>query len=169
MDTSFIVALVSNPDPAVIRKVAELSIVAWGRPAADAEVTRRAQILSNEIAVPNPSHRAMFVAIAGDRIVGASRIMPDGDSAAAWVFYGLVVHPDHRRKGLGRALATAALNHARQHGARSIRADVHVWNEGSISFHHALGFESDGAMTDADGDKIVRFRWTAQTKVENTK
>jgi ribosomal protein S18 acetylase RimI-like enzyme len=50
------------------------------------------------------------------------------------------IHPDHRRRGVGKALYDAFTDRARSAGAVRLKAITNVGNEGSIEFHRALGF-----------------------------
>jgi ribosomal protein S18 acetylase RimI-like enzyme len=55
------------------------------------------------------------------------------------------IHPDHRRRGVGKELYEVFVERARAAGATRVKAITNVGNEGSIDFHRALGFsvESD--------------------------
>ena len=55
--------------------------------------------------------------------------------------------PNHRRRGIGRALYDRFFEDARQRGARRAIAPVPPGERGAIDFHRALGF----APTDGDG------------------
>lgn len=57
------------------------------------------------------------------------------------------IHPDHRRRGVGKRLYEVFLERAKQAGAERAKAITNVGNEGSIEFHRALGFE---VLEDAD-------------------
>lgn len=50
------------------------------------------------------------------------------------------IHPDHRRRGVGKQLYEEFTARAKEAGARSVLAITMVGNEGSIRFHEALGF-----------------------------
>ncbi len=52
----------------------------------------------------------------------------------------LTVHPDHRRRGHGRALVPAAIDIARAMGHRMLLLHVPTHLEASVSFARALGF-----------------------------
>jgi aminoglycoside 6'-N-acetyltransferase I len=54
---------------------------------------------------------------------------------------GWYVEPDHRRRGIGRALARAAEDWARSNGCTEIASDTWADNEPSQRAHDALGFE----------------------------
>lgn len=158
MSGTFTVSTVLQIGPSVARRIATLTILAWGREVTDAEVAERSQRVLEEVAATNPSQKAFLLAL--DRqedVVGVGRIMCSGDSPSTWVLYGLAVHPQHRRQGIARALTQAAVVYARQYGCRSIRSDAHASNVLSLAFHKGLGFQDQGTIVDADGDEIVRF------------
>ncbi|MBX7194560.1 MAG: GNAT family N-acetyltransferase [Sandaracinaceae bacterium] len=51
------------------------------------------------------------------------------------------IHPDHRRRGVGKELYEAFLEQARLRGATRAKAITNVGNEGSVAFHRAMGFD----------------------------
>jgi ribosomal protein S18 acetylase RimI-like enzyme len=51
------------------------------------------------------------------------------------------IHPDHRRRGVGKELYETFTARARAAGAVRLKAITNVGNEGSIDFHRALGFD----------------------------
>jgi GNAT superfamily N-acetyltransferase len=63
--------------------------------------------------------------------------------ALAWI--GMVlVHPDHRRRGIGRALLIRCLEHLRQRGVRCIKLDA---TPAGQPVYQSLGFESEWTLT----------------------
>jgi ribosomal protein S18 acetylase RimI-like enzyme len=83
----------------------------------------------------------MLVAAVPSRIVGAVSIRwSDGcDPPNPWL-YGLHVAADARRRGVGRALMTAAEELARRQGAAHLSLDVDVGEAGAMAFYTALGY-----------------------------
>lgn len=67
----------------------------------------------------------------------------------------LVVAPEARRRGLGKALFTAALDRARRLGLRRMVAIVDLGNQPALEFFAELGFVQDGLL--ADRLRLVRF------------
>ncbi len=50
------------------------------------------------------------------------------------------IHPDHRRRGVGKELYVAFEQRCRAAGAQRLKAITTVGNENSVAFHEALGF-----------------------------
>lgn len=50
------------------------------------------------------------------------------------------IHPDHRRRGVGKVLYEQFTHGAREAGAKRLKAITTVGNDGSVRFHEALGF-----------------------------
>ena len=74
-----------------------------------------------------------FVARDGDQTIGTARLLDDGGLHAS--LWDLIVRPDHQRRGIGTALARAALDRA---GDR--RIVVLVSTPSAIPFFRSLGF-----------------------------
>jgi GNAT superfamily N-acetyltransferase len=51
------------------------------------------------------------------------------------------IHPDHRRRGVGRLLYQSFERDCRQAGARKLKAITTLGNEGSQRFHQAVGWD----------------------------
>ena len=108
---------------------------------------QRHEFWARELA--DPAARATtLVAVGPDRtILGFATVGPcrDGDRARAdqWELHGIYLHPKAWRHGVGRRLATAALDLVAQ-----TAADVSLWvlggNTGAMAFYDALGFAADG-------------------------
>jgi ribosomal protein S18 acetylase RimI-like enzyme len=86
---------------------------------------------------------AVLVTREGDALTGS--VMTGFDGHRGWVYY-LAVSPDHRRKGLGRALMAAAEAWLKARGAPKIQLMVREENE-AIGFYEALGLERQKVMT----------------------
>ncbi|MFK7991802.1 MAG: N-acetyltransferase family protein [Sandaracinaceae bacterium] len=53
------------------------------------------------------------------------------------------IHPDHRRRGVGKQLYETFMERSRAAGADRLKAITTVGNEGSVRFHEALGFQTN--------------------------
>lgn len=66
----------------------------------------------------------------------------------------IAVHPDYRRRGVGRALLRRALEEAQQAGARTAVLEVRVGNQSAQSLYRQFGFRivGDRPRFYADGE-----------------
>jgi RimJ/RimL family protein N-acetyltransferase len=97
-------------------------------------------------AVRRYPHAAVFVAEAEDGcVVGRLSIARDQHPASGHVAdVGLMVDSAHRRRGIGRALLTAAVDWARGVGIRKLELHVFPWNEAAIALYEDFGFVREG-------------------------
>jgi ribosomal protein S18 acetylase RimI-like enzyme len=70
----------------------------------------------------------------------------------------LVVHPEHRRAGLGRALARHALVQAVDGGLRKLVVELVADQEHAIAMFTALGFTGEALLRDHIRDRDGRLR-----------
>ena len=56
----------------------------------------------------------------------------------------VAVHPDHRRRGLGRSLMTALIGEAKARGVTLLHLEVREGNAAARSLYESLGFVVDG-------------------------
>ena len=140
------------------RDIAELGIVAWGGNPTEDAVAERARRLHAEMEHADPDTLGMFVARIRRTIVGFAKVQQDAHNPAEWLWVALVVHPDHRRKGIARALFDASVAYARKRGTTMLRSETHAENAASIAVHENLGFHNDGPFKcPYDGDEKVAF------------
>ena len=151
------ITAVTSAEGLDLRAVATLGIVSWGGEAGEVEVKKRAAALAAEVAGLDPATKGIFIARKSAAPVGFCRVARDGNDASHWWLWGIVVHPAHRRRGIGRALALEGIAYARARGAALIRSETHAHNDVSICFHAGLGFSNEGAFTAADGDEQIAF------------
>ncbi len=57
-----------------------------------------------------------------------------------FIIANVAVQPEYRKKGIGRALTLAAMQHAKQHRADETWLHVREDNPGAIGLYHSLGF-----------------------------
>ncbi len=68
----------------------------------------------------------------------------------AWKIYdevhilNLAVHPEHRRKGIGRGLLSDCLRHFSNKGIKSAILEVRIRNKNAINLYETAGFRSIG-------------------------
>jgi ribosomal protein S18 acetylase RimI-like enzyme len=87
---------------------------------------------------------AVLVIRAEDGLAGSAMVGFDGHRG--WVYY-LAVSPGHRRRGIGRALMTAAERWLQVRGARKIQLMVRGDNAEALGFYEALGLERQQVVT----------------------
>lgn len=73
-------------------------------------------------------------------------VMVGFDGHRGWVYY-LAVHPDHRRRGLGKQMMEAAETWLRDLAAPKIQLMVRSDNDEAIAFYEALGLERQDVAT----------------------
>ena len=144
-------------DSSDLREVALLNVLAWGGQADEHDLKHKAATLREHLATLDFNAAAMLGARKVGTLVGFCQMQQDSSNAAHWWIMGLVVHPAHRRCGIGGALTRAGIRYAREHGAAVIRSETHDDNPVSIRFHEAFGFANDGRFTASDGDRKVAF------------
>jgi mycothiol synthase len=81
---------------------------------------------------------AALLAYDGGRLAGYAHTLAFADGARTRVSAELVVHPEHRRRGIGRALLDAGMAHALGEGAH--RIDVWAYNDSQTTARIAEGF-----------------------------
>lgn len=69
------------------------------------------------------------------------------------------IHPQYRRRGVGKALYEEFARRAEAQGASAIKAITSPGNEGSVEFHRALGFQIE-EVSDYAGPGRARFVFT---------
>ena len=88
---------------------------------------------------------AVFVAEAGERIVGRLSVGRDPHPASSHVAdLGLMVAKSHRRRGIGRALLEQAVEWARGAGVSKLELHVFPHNEPAIQLYERFGFRREG-------------------------
>ncbi len=70
----------------------------------------------------------------------------------------LVVHPQHRRSGLGRELTQQALLDAVDLGLRKVVVEVIAAQEGTIEMFRRLGWEGEALLVDHIRDRSGEYR-----------
>ena len=93
-------------------------------------------------------HARRLVAVDDGAVVGYGAVLP----GIAWSSHvgeiRLVVSPDHRRRGLGRRLADAAVGEATGLGLTKLVVEVVAEQEATVAMFSAMGFEGEGLLRD---------------------
>lgn len=97
-----------------------------------------------------------LVAIAGDKIVATAAVIRDAQSWSAHVAdLRLLVLPEWRGRGVGRALLEASMEHAIDQGANKLTARMTPDQVGAITLFEESGFRGEALLRDhvldADG------------------
>ncbi len=91
----------------------------------------------------------VFVADVAGRVVGFQVIEPFVTYTSTMdhvAHFGTYVHPDYRRRGIGRRLAEITLEFARNHGYEKAVIYVLADNVGGLAYYRNLGFEAKGVL-----------------------
>src|SRR3972149_4090322 len=79
-----------------------------------------------------------LIAEEGGIILGV--VMGAWDGRRGWINH-LAVRPEHQRKGIGTALIHELEKRLTGKGAKKVNAQIYQWNQKSIEFFKALGYE----------------------------
>ena len=91
---------------------------------------------------------AFWVAEDRGRVAGFATYGPfrAGPGYAATAEHTVILAPDARGRGLGRALLQKAMDHAADHGIHVMVAGISSANPEAVAFHAAMGFARTGLM-----------------------
>jgi len=104
----------------------------WNDPGADLDLA---------LATPTSD---VLLARDGGEVIGS--VMVGFDGHRGWVYY-LATAPDHRKRGVGRALMQAAEATLRKLGCLRIRLMVRSDNLAARGFYEAVGYEAQDVIT----------------------
>jgi ribosomal protein S18 acetylase RimI-like enzyme len=110
----------------------------WGVARTTAAVTEDTPEAVTRLIEHDPG--ALLVAELDGRVVGALVAAWDGWRGNA---YRLAVLPEHRRRGIGRALAEEGHRRLRERGARRVTALLGAEDEVAHAFWRSAGYEDD--------------------------
>ncbi len=89
-----------------------------------------------------------FVWEENGRIVGnASLIVFRHNRKKIYMLANVAVHPDHRHRGIARAVTEQAVDHARRHGAAELWLNVRDDNPDAVDLYTDLGFREHSRRT----------------------
>jgi ribosomal protein S18 acetylase RimI-like enzyme len=115
----------------------EMVLELWRQAEATPGVTDNTDDLRRAVA-ESPAH--VLVAEVGGRLVGSVIGAFDGWRGN---IYRLAVHPDHRQRGIARALVAEVEGRLGRQGARRISALVEKDHPGAMNFWEAVGYWVD--------------------------
>ena len=95
-----------------------------------------------------PHGDRLLLAVEGDKLVGYAHLRVAHellfDESAEIIT--IIVHPEHRRKGIGRRLVSAAESWARQSGRGRLVMRINVTETPAHAFYVALGYEQSKTL-----------------------
>jgi ribosomal protein S18 acetylase RimI-like enzyme len=106
----------------------------------------------------------LYVAVAGEQVIGYAAVGPERDEAAPpnrGELYALFVHPDHWGTGAGRALTHAACTDLRTAGCTTVRLWVLEANIRARRFYTRYGFTETPDRTHSSLGNLPEIRLTA--------
>jgi ribosomal protein S18 acetylase RimI-like enzyme len=152
-----LVSLRAVEEDGLLRNIALMEASAWGEPCDPQSIASRRLRIEQQLTDNDSQHHAMFAATDSDDVVGVCRIKRCADDPETWLIYGLAVHSNHRRQGIGRSLFSACTEYACQHGAVTIRSQTHEDNQASRALHEAMGLRPGYHSMAEDGDRLITF------------
>ena len=121
----------------VVARVAEEGSIAAEPPVDVADRAAKAREVIEEEGLD-----ALWILGEGDAVVGAVGVQ--ATRAGGVLSLGMMVLPEFRGRGGGRALLGAALDYARDSGAHKVELEVWQDNARAISFYASAGFAVEG-------------------------
>ena len=81
-------------------------------------------------------------------LIGNSSLIPYRvKGRSSYLIANVAVHPDHRRKGIARALTQRSMEHARAKGASQVWLHVRQENDQALELYSSLGFSEEARRT----------------------
>ena len=99
----------------------------------------------------------IFVAVADGRVAGFTQLYPSFSSSPlqqVYILNDLFVHPDYRKRGLGRALLLKAQRFCRDRGAKGLALETAVDNPAQ-QLYELMGWKRDAG--------VFHYFWTPDT------
>jgi L-amino acid N-acyltransferase YncA len=91
---------------------------------------------------------ARSVAVEGDSVIGYVALIPLAGWSSHVAEVRVIVDPDHRGRGVGRALAQYAVLEALTLGLRKMVVEVVADQEATIAMFRSLGFDPEALLKD---------------------
>ncbi|WP_429279796.1 N-acetyltransferase family protein [Paraburkholderia sp. GAS41] len=100
----------------------------------------------------NEGKNRIFGAFEGEHLIGAAAISAVGERASAAhtaTLWGVVVCPDHRRRGIGARVVDACLAHASGSGMVRVYLVLYLPSVAAQAMYEGLGFSAYGVQPQA--------------------
>jgi GNAT superfamily N-acetyltransferase len=120
----------------------------------------------------NHFHDTSFVAENNGRMIGflIGFLSPSLKLKNEAYVHFMGVHPDFRKKGIGKTLYECFFEICRTHGRTIVRACTSPVNRSSVEFHERIGFQLDPGDDEIDGFPVTRdYNRPGDHKVRFTK
>jgi L-amino acid N-acyltransferase YncA len=91
---------------------------------------------------------ARSLAVEGDEVIGTVTVVPLQGWSSHVGEVRVIVDPQHRRRGVGRALARYAVFEALNLGLRKMVVEVIADQEATVAMFRSLGFEPEALLRD---------------------
>ena len=98
------------------------------------------------------------IAVDGDTVLGSVALVPLTGWSSHVAELRVVVDPDHRGRGLGRALTRHAVLEALDLGLKKIVVEVVADQAAAVAMFRALGFDPEALLKDHVRDQSGAFR-----------
>ncbi|GAA1818305.1 GNAT family N-acetyltransferase [Planosporangium flavigriseum] len=133
-----------QPDPQLDAELAALGyavVAGWPdqRPITDALVRSRLCPIGQVAATLLATHRTP-----GGRLIAAAALRWPGYPGTPGRLWGPIIHPAHRRRGLGNAVLTALTRHLASNDAAILTAEVPARRSAASRFYQAAGWQPAG-------------------------
>lgn len=107
----------------------------WARVFSDEPVWNESESLIERKLTVQPD--LFFVCVMNDTVVGTT--IAGFDGVRGWV-HKVATHPDHRRKGISKALMDAAEEGLAEHGCTKLNIQVRGGNDSAVAFYQSIGY-----------------------------
>jgi ribosomal protein S18 acetylase RimI-like enzyme len=142
--------------------IAEVARDTWNETYADSVASHNRQRFLDQAYTPQALHEAIgdergwfYVAEQAGTVVAYAQYVRRFDDQGELV--RLYVHPDHQRRGIGRAFLTAGLQAMAAADIRRCYASVELSNAGARAFYERFGFRPVREYGRFLGDQIIRL------------
>jgi len=88
-----------------------------------------------------------FVWIEDGQVIGNASAQKNYTRRNTWVIGNVATAPEHRNRGIGRAVVEACVSYAMNRGARYVALQADVTNAPALHLYQKLGFERDGEVS----------------------